>query len=262
MCNFAIFCFEFFNYTGYMMHKNIISKLLIITFLTANISYSQMLPSLAISGGPTAGWFFNDVKDLNAELTKAGFPEVSKNGFLTFGGGGFIDIPLKSGYIRIGGLGTGFNTVLDKKVNDSLTKAVNYSFGMGGISLDYVKSFGIFDVTLGAEFTTGTLKLNLYQYGADVGNYSAVFSGFENNFSSSNVTRNYKVRFFGAQPQIGFGLLLKKFFYLKLNAGYYFGAMGTWKVDNEVEVTNFPSGVKPNGLRISLGLNLGLFFRD
>ena len=262
MCNFAIFCFEFFNYTGYMMHKNIISKLLIITFLTANISYSQMLPSLAISGGPTAGWFFNDVKDLNAELTKAGFPEISENGFLTLGGGGFIDIPLQSGYLRIGGLGTGFNTTLDKKVNDSLSKAVNYSFGMGGISLGYVKSFGIFDITIGALFTTGTLKLNLYQYGADAGNYSSVFNGFSNNSASANVTRNYKVRFFGSQPQVGFGLLLRKFFYLKLNAGYYFGAMGTWKVDNDVDVTNFPSGVKPNGFNISLGLNFGLFFRD
>jgi hypothetical protein len=244
------------------MRKNFISKLLIIIFLNVSVSYSQILPSLAISGGPTAGWFFNDVKDLNSELTKAGFPEVSKNGFFTLGGGGFIDIPLKSGYIRIGGLGTGFNTVLDKKVNDSLTKAVNYSFGMGGISIECVKSFGIFDITGGAMFTTGTLKLNLYQYGTDVGNYNSVFGGFSNNSTSANVTRNYKVRFYGAQPQIGFGLLLKKFFYLKLNAGYYFGAMGTWKVDNDVEVANFPSGVKPNGFNISLGLNFGLFFRD
>lgn len=262
MINFAIFCVEIFNYSSTLMHKNIIYKLLIITFLSVNISYSQILPSLAISGGPTAGWSFNDVKDLNAELNKAGFPEVSENGFLTLGGGGFIDIPLKSGYIRIGGFGTGFNTILDKEVNDSLTKAVNYSFGMGGVSLGYVKSFGIFDITIGALFTTGTLKLNLYQYGTDVGNYNSVFSGFSNNSSSANVTRNYKVRFFGSQPQIGFGLLLKKFFYLKLNAGYYFGAMGTWKVDNDVEVTNFPSGVKPNGFNLSLGLNFGLFFRD
>jgi len=57
-------------------------------------------------------------------------------------------------------------------------------------------------------------------------------------------------------------LLLKKFIYLKLSGGYYFGAMGSWKVDNDVKVTNFPTGIKPNGLNISLGLNFGIFFRD
>jgi hypothetical protein len=244
------------------MHTKLIYKLIFFIFLASNISYSQMLPSLALSGGPTVGWYFNNVNDLNSELTGAGFPEVSKNGFLTLGGGGFIDIPLKKGFIRIGGMGTGYNTNVDKKINDSLTKAVNYSFGMGGVSVEYVKSFGIFDITFGALFTTGTLKLDLYQYGKDAGNYSTVFNEFSNNSSSQNITRNYKVRFYGAQPQIGFGLLLKKFVYLKLNAGYYAAALGKWKVDNDVEVNNFPTGIKPAGFNINLGVNFGLFFRD
>ena len=239
-----------------------ISKFIFFIFLAVGVTHSQMLPNLAISGGPAAGWFFNDVKDLNNELTKAGFPSVSENGFFTLGGGGFIDLPVKSAFIRIGGMGTGFNTNIDKKINDSLTKAVNYAFGMGGISVEYVKYFGNFDISIGALFTTGTLKLDLYQYGKDAGNYSSVFTGFTNNSSSQNITRNYKVRFFGAQPQIGLGLLLKKFIYLRLNAGYYAAAMGTWKVDNNVEVTNFPTGIKPAGFNVNLGLNFGLFFRE
>jgi hypothetical protein len=165
-------------------------------------------------------------------------------------------------FLRIGGMGTGFETNEETKINDSLTKAVNYSFGMGGFSVEYVKDFGNFDVVFGALFTTGTLKLDLYQYGNDAGNFNTVFGGYANNSSSQNVTRNFKVRFYGAQPQIGFGLLIKKFVYLKLNAGYYFGAMGSWKVDNDIKVTNFPTGIKPNGFNINLGLNFGLFFRD
>ncbi len=244
------------------MYIKITYKLIFFIFLAVGITNSQMLPNLAISGGPTAGWFFNNVNDLNTELTKAGFPEVSKNGFFTMGGGGFIDLPVKNAFIRIGAMGTGFNTNIDKKINDSLSKAVNYAFGMGGISIEYVKYFGNFDISFGALFTTGTLKLDLYQYGTDIGNYSSVFNEFSNNSSSQNITRNYKVRFFGAQPQIGLGLLLKKFIYLKLNAGYYAAAMGTWKVDNNIEVTNFPTGIKPAGFNINLGLNFGLFFRE
>ncbi len=221
-----------------------------------------MLPSLALSGGPTAGWHFNKVDELNAELVKAGFPEVSKNGFFTLGGNGFIDLPLKDAFLRIGGMGTGFTTKEERKVNDSLTKAVTYAFGMGGFSVEYVRSFGIFDITFGGLFTTGTLKLDLYQYGKDAGNYNTIFNQFANDSSSGNITRNYKVRFFGAQPQIGFGLLIKKFVYLKLNAGYYFGAQGKWRVDNDIEVPNFPKDINANGFNISLGLNFGIFFRD
>lgn len=237
-------------------------KFLLISVLTVNIAYGQMFPSLAVAGGPSAGWYYIKVDDLNNELIKAGFPEISSSGFFTLGGGGFIDLPFNNDFLRIGAMGTGFETNEELKVNDSLSKAVNYSFGMGGVSLEYAVYLGKLDISFGALFTTGTLKLDLYQYGNDAGNYSSVFGGFANNSSSQNVTHNYKVRFYGAQPQVGIGILLKKFIYLKVNAGYYFGAMGTWRVDNDIKVTNFPSGVKPNGLNINLGLNFGLFFKD
>lgn len=244
------------------MRVKTVLKLVFITILSANFSNAQMLPSLALSGGPSAGWYFINVNDLNAELTKAGFPELSKDGFFTLGGGGFIDLPMNDDFLRIGGMGTGFETNKEHKVNDSLTKSVTYNFGMAGLSVEYVKDFGNFDIFFGALFTTGTLKLDLYQYGKDAGNYNSIFGVYTNDSSSVNVTHNFKVRFFGAQPQLGIGLLVKKFFYLKLSAGYYFGALGSWKVDNDIKVTDFPEDVKPNGFNISLGLNFGLFFRD
>lgn len=229
-------------------------------------AYSQFaLPSLALAGGPFAGWHFNDTKDLNAELNKAGFPTLSENGFFTLGGGGFIDLPLKEekNFLRLGGMGTGFTSNKDLKVNDSLTKAVTYSFGMGGISFEFVRTFGtIFDVSAGVLASTGTLKLDLYQYGRDYGNSDTIFGEFGGNSSSSNLTRNFRVRFYSVQPQIGFGLIVEKFVYLKLTAGYLFSFNGTWKVDNDVEVKNFPKGVKSSGFNISLGLNVGIFFRD
>jgi hypothetical protein len=227
-----------------------------------NTSFAQVFPSLAVSGGPMAGWNFTKTTDLNNELRNAGFPEVSKNGFFTLGGGGFIDLPVKKNFIRIGGLGIGFSTNIDKKVNDSLTKAVTYDFGMGGLSIEFVKPIKDFDISIGAMFSTGTLKLNLYQYGIDYGNYNSIFGEFTNNSSSGNITRNFKVRFYSVQPQIGFGFLIKKFLYLKLNAGYLFSAHGKWKVDNSIEVSNFPSGIKADGFNITFGINAGLFFRD
>jgi hypothetical protein len=236
------------------------AALILIAF---NVSFSQFLPSLAIAGGPFAGWHFNNTDELNAELKKAGFPELS-NGFFTLGGGGFVDIPLKkeNQFLRIGGMGIGFSSNKDLAVNDSLTKAETYSFGFGGFSLDFVKSFQVFDITVGLLLGTGTLSLDLYQYGKDYGNSSVIFGEFGNNSSSPNITRNFRVRFYSAQPQIGFGILLRKFVYLKFNAGYLLSVKRTWKVDNDVEVKNFPEGVGPKGFNMNLGLNFGIFFRD
>jgi hypothetical protein len=199
--------------------------------------YSQFLPNLALAGGPTAGFYLQNTDDLNVELKKAGFPTVDKS-FFTLGGGGFFDLPMKKNFLRIGGL------------------------GMGGVSAEYVMSFGNFDISFGALFNTGSLKLDMYQYGKDAGNYSGVLGQFTGNSSTSNITRNFKIRFYSVQPQISFGLLSAKFLYFRLTAGYNFSSMGTWKVDNDIEVNSFPSGIKAKGFNISLGINAGLFFRD
>lgn len=236
----------------------------ILSLVISNLSHSQFLPSLALAGGPIAGWHFNNTDDLNAELKKAGFPELSKGGFFTLGGSGFIDIPLKkeNRFLRFGGMGIGFSSNKDIKANDSLTKAVTYSFGFGGATFDFVRSFGIIDITFGLMLGTGSLRLDLYQYGKDYGSTGTIFGEFTNDSSSQNITRNFKVRFYSAEPRIGFGLLLQKFMYLKLDAGYLFSINGKWKVDNDIEAKNFPEGIKSNGFNINLGLNFGIFFRD
>jgi len=234
------------------------------SFFICNTAFSQFFPSIAFFGGPVAGWHFNKVDDLNKELKLAGFPELSTSGFFTLGGAGYIDLPLgKRGgeFIRFGGLGIGFNSKKELKA-DTLTKAVNYGFGMGGLSVEYVRSFKIFDIYAGALFSTGTLKLDLYQYGTNYGNYHGIMGEFQNISSSGYITRNFSMRFFGVHPQLGVGVLIKKFAYIKLSGGYLFSTKGTWKVDNNIEVKDFPSGVKSDGLTINLSLNFGLFIRD
>jgi hypothetical protein len=226
-------------------------------------SNAQLLPSFAFAGGVTAGWHFNPVKNLNIELKNAGFPEFSESGFFTTGGGGFIDLPMKSNFLRIGGFGNGFTSRITKQVNDTLKKDANYSLGQGGFSLEYIMPLGsVIDISFGSKFSTGTLKLELYKYGNDLGNYSNSFNEFQSNGSTNNISRTYKSRFYTVQPQVGIGIMLRKFMYLKIDCGYQIGAQNTWRVDNDVEVTNFPSGIEAKGLVLNVGLNFGLFIRD
>ena len=226
-------------------------------------SHAQLLPSFAFAGGVTAGWHFNPVKNLNTELKNAGFPEFSESGFFTTGGGGFIDLPMKSNFLRIGGFGNGFSSRITKQVNDTLKKDANYSLGQGGFSLEYIMPLGsVIDISFGSKFSTGTLKLELYKYGNDLGNYTNTFNEFQSNGSTGNIARTYKSRFYTVQPQVGIGIMLRKFMYLKIDCGYQIGAQNTWRVDNDVEVTNFPSGIEAKGLVLNVGLNFGLFIRD
>lgn len=226
-------------------------------------SHAQLLPSFAFAGGVTAGWHFNPVKNLNSELKNAGFPEFSESGFFTTGGGGFIDLPMKSNFLRIGGFGNGFTSKLTKQVNDTLKKDANYSLGQGGFSLEYIMPLGsVIDISFGSKFSTGTLKLELYKYGNDLGNYTNSYNEFQTNGSTNNIARTYKSRFYTVQPQVGIGIMLRKFMYLKIDCGYQIGAQNTWRVDNDVEVTNFPSGIEAKGLVLNVGLNFGLFIRD
>lgn len=226
-------------------------------------SNAQLLPSFAFAGGVTAGWHFNPVKNLNTELKNAGFPEFSESGFFTTGGGGFIDLPMKSNFLRIGGFGNGFSSKITKQVNDTLKKDANYSLGQGGFSLEYIMPLGsVIDISFGSKFSTGTLKLELYKYGNDLGNYTNSFNEFQSNGSTGNIARTYKSRFYTVQPQVGIGIMLRKFMYLKIDCGYQIGSQNTWRVDNDVEVTNFPSGIEAKGLVLNVGLNFGLFIRD
>lgn len=249
------------------MSRYFIFVVVFLIFSFFSVIYSQIgFPSFALAGGPLAGWQFNKTDDLNRELRNAGFPELSTNGLFILGGGGFIDIPInekKQTYLRIGGLGFGFESNQKKQVNDTLSKAVNYNFGMGGISIEFVKSFvNKIDVSCGVFFSTGTLKIDLYQYGNDYGNYNSIFGELSSNGSTTNITRNYVNRFYAVQPQIGIGVLTTKFLYLRLIGGYQFATSGKWRVDNDIEVKNFPSGIKSSGFNISLSANFGIFFRD
>ena len=236
-------------------------------FIFSGISYSQMgFPNIALAGGPSVGMYLNNTDELNTQLRLAGFPEFS-NKFFTLGGGGFIDFEISkrksNEFLRVGGLGLGFSSHKESTVNDSLTKAATLNFGIGGLSVEYVRCITpIFDITFGVLLATGSLKLDLYQYGNDYGTYSQIWGELGGNTSSANLTRNFKVRYYSVQPELGFGLLVKKAMYLRLQAGYNFAGLGSWKVDNDVEVKNFPTGIKANGFNISLGVNFGIFFRE
>ncbi|MEP7146977.1 MAG: hypothetical protein ABI792_08200 [bacterium] len=236
-------------------------SLFILYLLLCNTSYSQIFPRFSIAGGPTAGWFYNNTDDLNAEIRRISLPEFSKGGFFILGGGGFIDLPLKHiQWLRVGGSGEGFTSQKQITSTDNVVKTAYYKYRAGGITLDYVKQFGKrVEMTFGAHIATGTLSVELFQRAPGFGNWTSIFNEFTGAGLTENPSRKLSLRFYSARPQIGLGVFVTPYLYAKLNAGYQFSTNSDWKVDDEVPVTNAPSGIKADGFIINFGLNFGLF---
>ncbi|MBM4157716.1 MAG: hypothetical protein FJ216_02920 [Ignavibacteria bacterium] len=242
------------NYTKFFLFFS----LPIILLSGTAFSQIQFVDKFSIAGGPMVGWYIPKIKDLNTEFRKAGFPEISESGYLTIGGGGFVDIK----NIRIGGLGTGFTTT-ESVIQNNINKTVKLSYGMGAIYTEYVGHISkYFDFTAGGMIGFGRLTLYINQYSNDpyywninnaTSDTSTIFR-----YNSSKLTSTV----FSFQPQAGIGAFLKEWLYLKLTAGYSFSLQTQWKLYDDKEVNNFPTGVKADGFNINLSLNLGLFLKD
>ena len=235
--------------------------LVILVLFMTNISFSQISGRFSIAGGPFVGYYANSVSDLNAELAKAGFPQLSNSGFLTIGGGGYVDIPMVPGF-RVGGYGFGFS---ESQTSNSITTAVNYqwsvkySYSGGGITLEYAKFLGEkFDFTLGGALGMGNLKIDLYRHAPSY-YWNSGTSLWDTTNSSKQL--KYSSQTYTIEPRIGIGYQVNNFLNFKLNAGYAFAIQDTWKADDVLEVQNVPSGIKAQGLNVSLNMNVGLFLK-
>jgi hypothetical protein len=224
----------------------------------SNISSAQFFNKFSLFGGPMVGWQVPNVNDLNAEIKKLGISEFSSSGYLTLGGGGYIDVPVVSG-LRIGAFGTGFTedkVAPNQSANIPLFTA-KFSFRYTAISIEYARKLSKnFDYTLGGNIGVGTTKLQLTQF-------DPVTIIWNTNNGSSlltySQTSSYTTTTYTFNPQVGLGYNVTKFMYLKLNAGYMFTLRGDWKLNDVLTVTNVPSGIKADGFNFNLGINFGLF---
>lgn len=228
---------------------------LIIALLYSN-SQAQLFNKFSIAAGPVVGWNIPSFTDLNSELSKAGMGGFGSEGVFATGGGGFIDIPVVKG-LRLGGYGYGFSaSKTTEYVNTS--RIAEFSYSGGFVSVEYSRKMGkSFDWTIGGMAGIGSSNLKLV-------NFSNVLKQWNiNNFIGDTAVNgnivSLKSTSFSLVPQAGIGFQAAKFLYFKLNAGYLFTVNSKWKMEDVIEVNNFPSGIKADGFMVNLGLYIGLF---
>jgi hypothetical protein len=226
-------------------------------FFMTNISSAQFFNKFSLFGGPMVGWHIPKVDVLNEEMVKIGIPKFSTGGYLTLGGGGFIDLPFVQG-LRVGAFGTGFTedrTSTPTTVSDPIYTA-KFSLRYAAISVEYSQKLSKdFDYTLGGNIGVGSTKLTISKFKQSSAEWDASSDTLLTNYSSNP----YSSLTYTINPQIGIGYNVTKYMYLKLNAGYLFAVQGDWKLEDVLVVKNVPSGIKPNGFNFNLGIYFGLF---
>ena len=231
--------------------------LVIIALFIYGNSYSQMFNKFSIAAGPVFGWNIPSVSDLNAEMKKVGIPEFSTSGVYGIGGAVFIDVPVVKG-LRVGYMGYGYS---DNKSQTyaSNSKIAEFSFSINSLTVEYVKKLGKrFDWSVGGQIGIGKTSLKLSNYSNafkewNIGNY------LNDTNSTGHNTIDLKSTSFSFVPQAGLGFQANRFLYFKMNAGYLLTVNSKWKADDLIEINNFPSGIKGDGLMFNLGVYVGLF---
>ncbi len=239
------------------MYKKLFPVFILFFLSTFNYSHAQGSSLFSVSGGPIFGWHLPQINDLNSELKKIGFPEISTSGQFITGAGGYIDVPFVKG-LKIGGLGMGYSSEESAEYNNYVN-AVSIKFRMGGISIEYLKRISDkFDYSIGSIIGLGSFRFNVHRYPKEYQNWSIGNFGIDTS-GVNNLKQEYSKNLYIFQPQLGIGFQATKFLYLKLNAGYMFTISDEWKLNEILKVGNVPSGIKADGFSVNFGINLGLF---
>lgn len=230
--------------------------IILVIFIYTN-TQAQLFNKFSIAAGPVFGWNIPSMTDINAELKKVGIQELSTSGVFAMGGGGFIDVPVIKG-LRIGGYGYGYNS---NKTTDfaNNSKAAEFSYSGGFLSIEYTKKLGKkFEWSFGGMVGIGSTNLKLINYSTNFSNWN-INNYLNDTNSSGHNSISLKTTSYSFVPQAGLGWHATSFLYFKLNAGYLLTLNSKWKVDDLIEVKNFPTGIKADGFMVNLGIYLGLF---
>ncbi len=248
------------------MCKNM-KKLIIAVIIYLSISpsinaqeYDQvgLVSRFGISVGVFPVWVFPDLGPINNEISKMGLNNLSSNVF-TLGGGGYAYIMLVDN-LRLGGIGFGGSTS-EKKLVNGFDKEVEYSYGLGGLTVEYTLPTNVnrFAFSVGAIIGAGSAEIDIYQNKRELP-WDVVWNEVQQNGKATeNINRKLKNSFFTFAPTLNVDIAVTRFMALRLGGGYIYTFNKDWKADNDIDVKGVPSGLNSDTFFIQAGLLFGFF---
>ncbi len=234
-------------------------------FEEANTTY------FTFGGGFVLNMLKLNFDDLNKHLLDNKFINSNDklDGYLyQLGGQGFISIGvipnIRLGFLSVGGSKTPWEKgKLDTTTSPIVTKYLDYHTSFTGLTIDYailpIKNFR-FVVLPGVAIGRGSIKIETYRSEGEIDWNDYKFENRNNDYYSS-----LESGFWYFTPNVNFEYSPTDFSLFRLSIGYSLSMMGDisinndWKMNNQTEIINMPSGINSNGLNIQFGIFLGLF---
>lgn len=207
---------------------------------------------------PIAGIFDN--KEIDKYLNTAGFKELlGSDPIYLIGGEGYGYIMFLKN-VRMGGWGaSGSRTV--SVFEGNMKKEVEYSVTYGGFLVDYVQPVAHkLDVALGASIGGGSVGITMHRDDGKFKRWDSLWIEYGNvNQTSSNYTRRLEGSYVVFNPRINIEYTPLTWFQLRVGIGYPIMFSPEWKLDEKVDVSDYPANIKLNGYTINAGIMFGFF---
>jgi len=208
-------------------------------------------PYFAVGGGFLGTFLFTNFDELNVSATAFGVGEFKSPVFLT-GAQGFTAIGVIPN-IRIGVLSVGGKATSQVTDTASITKTMEYSTSLTGLTLDYaIQPFKHFAVVPGVMLGFGTVAVERSQTTASR-SYTDPIPSTNNYFHRLDAST------IALQPNLNIEYAITQFSMIRVNAGYMMSFMGDWKADRQTIVTGVPDKINSSGLTLQFGIFVGLF---
>ncbi len=210
-------------------------------------------------GGYIPGWYFHNLEPLNQKLNMIGVPALSEKGFYSSGGAGFLYLMFVPN-LRIGGMGFGGTGSSEApKGNDNSQMGALYSFGGGGLTIEYTLPF-IKTIGVSAGMILGGAYQNVEVYRNNGNfNWDDLWNNFQQDPAASGYGRIMENNYWILSPTLNIDIPFYRFFIFRIGGGYNFSLGNDWTVENDKELAGVPSDLNGDGFFIQSGIFIGFF---
>ncbi|MBN1638746.1 MAG: hypothetical protein JW866_07255 [Ignavibacteriales bacterium] len=240
--------------------KNIIKIILAFTISTNLFSQEEsvgLISKFGLAVGFNPGWIFIDLDEINTKIDDFGVDKFD-NGIFTTGGSGYFYIMLLNNF-RIGWTGFSGSRSSEKRIADFDKKAI-YEISSNGVTIEYSLPFiEKMGVSFGAIIGWGNQRIEFHQVNKDY-SWNTLWSEVsDTSVKTNNISRIIDNDFWTITPTINIDVPINRFAALRLGGGYLITLANKWKIADERELKDVPSGLKANSFFIQAGLYVGFF---
>lgn len=245
-----------------MKNKRLALLSFLLLFSVQNFPQQQFLDApFGGGGGFIAGWQFADVKPLNNLFKVSGMPSISESGVFTTGGGGFIYVGFIP-HLRIGGMGFAGSTSETQNASGvtGFNREVEYAIGGGGFTIEYtlpfIRNIGI---SAGLMIGGGSIDVDIHQNTGSASWENLFNKIFIPGFGTEDRFVQLKRSYWIFTPTLTVDIPITRFVAFRAGGGYQLSVGGTWRYNNDIELSGAPSDFNGNSFFIQAGIIAGFF---